>query len=171
MLELIWTRLGERFEVGLPWGEDLHLEMFHLFLSARGTRGETVDGWEYRYVPLTKAQLTAEKGPTEWRPVFLSLPQFVKINLLCKGEVIDVSDDEFINFVGSYGLSVEDFVASLLGTGLVAMNCTRIELITEECACVILPTGQFVAAENNTGRLTRWVEKRAWESERKLEDA
>jgi hypothetical protein len=35
-----------------------------------------------------------------------------------------------------------------------------LELITKQCECVIMPTGEYLAADNNSGRLSRWLSKR-----------
>ena len=40
------------------------------------------------------------------------------------------------------------------------MNGNVLELLTEGCVVSGLPDGQFVAADDNTGRLTRWIAKR-----------
>ncbi|MDI1327530.1 MAG: hypothetical protein PSV23_12125 [Brevundimonas sp.] len=87
----------------------------------------------------------------------LDAVQFVLINRLCI-EDVDIDEPEFVVFIQGEGMAVEEFVASLISTRLVALNGKTLELLTTECACAILPDGRRIAAENNTGRLKRWLD-------------
>jgi hypothetical protein len=53
-----------------------------------------------------------------------------------------------------------------LETRLVGLSGNKLQLITEECQPAILPTGEYIAAENNSGRLTRWLLKNIIKKER-----
>jgi len=159
VLELIWTRLQREYELCGLWGEDLGEEDMHRFLSGRAIRKDQTMGWEYEYRRVDRAVLE-EKVVTEgWSPAFLKMPQFDVINRLCNGEVVDSEDPSMVRFVESEGFEMREFTDSLLKTGLVALNGSSLELLTDLCRCCILPTGQYIAGEDNTGRLSRWVEK------------
>jgi len=41
---------------------------------------------------------------------------------------------------------------------------TCLVLLSDECGCVILPTGQYIAAENKSGQLERWLQQ--WMADR-----
>jgi hypothetical protein len=43
--------------------------------------------------------------------------------------------------------------------GYVALDGNFLRLTATELQCAVLPDGEFVVAENNTGRLTRHLEK------------
>jgi len=159
VLELIWTKLQREYQLSGLWGEDLQQECMHVFLSGRAIKKEGKMGWEYQYTPIDKEVLEEEVIPEDWSPVFLDQPQFLVVNRLCSGKVENIDDQELITYIESKGLNIQDFTDSLLATGLVALNGRALELTSEMCQCVILPTGQYVAAENNTGRLSRWTEK------------
>jgi hypothetical protein len=165
VLELIWTRLQRDFKVGGLWGDDLQMERMHIFLSCRAMRKDGILGWEYRYTPISKEILLKESVLKEWSPAFLDQPQFVVINKLCRGTMEEIDDPELISYVEANGWGIENFTNSLLETGLVAMDGKRLILITEMCQCAILPTGQYVAGDNNFGRLSRWIEKQSGEKE------
>lgn len=161
ILEFIWTRLQREFQIGGLWGEDLQQECMHIFLSGRVIKKDGKQGWEYQYTPINKKILKERVIREEWSPVFLELPQFLVIQHLCSGMIQRIDDPELIKYIESEGLRIQDFIDSLLQTGLVALDGNVLGLVTEMCQCVILPTGQYVAAENNSGRLSRWIEKQS----------
>ena len=58
--------------------------------------------------------------------------------------------------------ALEGHLQSLRGHGLVGKDAVREgvwTLLTEQASCVILPDGRFVVAENNSGRLLRWLNR------------
>ncbi|ODB85970.1 hypothetical protein A3195_09865 [Candidatus Thiodiazotropha endoloripes] len=160
ILELVWTRLQLKYSLGGLWGEDLLEEGFHVFLSGKIVQKEGRTSWDYQYKPIEKEILEEEYKPGQWKPVFLDQNQFVIINRLCSEGSEDVANTDFVKWLGDQNINVDSFVDSLLNTGLVAKDKNHLKLTTEECQCVILPTGEYVAAENNTGRLTRWISSR-----------
>ena len=115
----------------------------------------------HQYTPIKKEILEEEYSPGQWEPVFLSQNQFVIINRLCSEGSEDITNTDFVNWLEEQNINVDSFVDSLLKTRLVAKDNNYLKLTTEQCQCVILPTGEYVAAENNTGRLTRWISARS----------
>ena len=65
----------------------------------------------------------------------------------------------FYTSLAAEGLEVDTFVRGLIATSLVARNGTKLTLTTVNCACLLLPDGRRIAADNNTGRLERWVDR------------
>ena len=80
------------------------------------------------------------------------------MNRLCQ-EDVDAEDPAFREFLAQEGLEVDTFVRGLIGTSLVARNGTKLTLTTVNCTCLLLPDGRRIAADNNTGRLERWVDR------------
>ncbi len=167
ILEFIWTKLGSNFSLGGFWGDDLKLEQMNKFISGKSIKEDNVYGWHYRYAEISKDKLEEKVDHREWSPEFLDDPQFVIINRLCNGSEENIDDLDFIKFIESKGWNRKEFVQSLLDTSLVALDGNTLVLITEKCECVILPDGKFVAGENNSGRLTRWVDKNVIEANKK----
>ena len=160
LLEYIWTRLARDFDIGGLWGEDLAIERLHTFLLATvEERGGKPVGWNFHYRSASDAELAESGKFVEWEPTRLSIEQFATIQSLCEGSVVRFDDPKFIAFLTERGLDVDQFKQDLLETRLVAVSGNEIELITEQCQCVILPNGELVAGENNTGRLTRWMRR------------
>jgi hypothetical protein len=159
ILELIWTRLQQKYNIEVLWEEGLK-EGFHLFLSGRIVEKDGKIGWDYRYAPIEKNVLEEEYEPLPWEPVYIDQNQYVVIHKLCVGETVDITSSDFLQWLGKENVSVPDFIDSLLETGLIALKNNELMLTTEQCQCAFLPTGECVAAENNTGRLSRWIASR-----------
>lgn len=158
LLEFIWTKIEQKFKVSGFWGEDLLKENLHPFLEARIKKENQLVGWDFNIVELTKEELNNDLKQIEWEPVFLTEAQYKVICLLCKNSM-DQSDTKFLDVLRENSLSKNEFIESLIETGLVGVEGSELKLITQKCECVLLPDAKYVAAENNTGRLTRWVEK------------
>lgn len=164
ILEAIWTRLSYKFEQ-LPdeiFGEDLIMEPANRFLDCRIKEIDGHYGWEYNYFTLSDEFLKDSPGAVEWQPVELDITQHLIVAELCrKGEIDLTTDKELESYVvkeGSY-TSLTDFIDKLNETGLVFVENNKLKLLTDQCECVILPNGKFVAGENKSGRLTNWVMK------------
>ena len=163
-LELIWTRLTYRFkELSMDvFGEDLTVEPIKPFLDCRIKESDGKLGWEYFYYDYKNESLTEHSKVADWSPIELDEKQFVIINELCKKEHIDLTNDdkleEFIISEGTY-TSLASFLEKLKATGLVYVENNKLKLLTDECQCVFLPDGRVVAADNRSGRLSRWALK------------
>lgn len=159
ILEFIWTRLSRRYKIGGLWGEDLDLANLTVFLSGKVKQNENLIGWDYKHTPIKKGLLETEPATLSWEPCYLTDSQFVIINRLCDEETERIDDLGLIEFLNDKGEDIEEFVKAIQKTGLVALHGNELKLTTRECLCAILPNGKFAAAENNTGRFTRWLLK------------
>ena len=112
------------------------------------------------YLEIKEKDLKARKKAIEWKPFIATQVQFIIFQRLCNEEYINIEEQSFIDYIKKEGETSKSFVESLTNSGLVALNENRLELTTLECACVILPTGEYAVAENNSGRLSRWLENK-----------
>ena len=159
ILELVWTRLSYEISIADLWGEDLGVENFSMYLSGRIIAAESHIGWEYDYTEISDAILADRIPELDWSPVFVSNLQFVIFNRLCSEGELNIDNKETKDYVESKGLEYSEFIESLTRTGLIAIKNNKMELTTFECSCSILPDGRCAVAENNTGRLSRWLER------------
>ncbi len=141
------------------WGDDLVIENFSLLLSAKIKKEGDLVGWEYRYTSLADDELEQRSAGDEWSPSIVSSSQFVIFNNLCNEVVVSIEDESLREFIEKEGEEFDSFITSLTKTGLIALNDNKLQLTTYECQCVILPDGRFAVADNNNGRLTRWINK------------
>jgi hypothetical protein len=153
MLELIWTRLDYLFKIGNPWGDDLEGEVARPLVFGVGDER----GWRVHYVEVNEKELGNVPSTEDWQPAYLSEEQFVILNELCAGMGVNLTDASLLSYLSERDVSLESVRDGLLQTRLVAMNGDEFELATVSCQCAILPNGDYVAADNNTGRLTRWI--------------
>lgn len=164
LLEIIWTRLDRIFGVGGLWGEDLELEVPHAFLLAKGGRDDAGNpGWHYQWVNSKPSNLRELGDVEDWQPATLTIEQYAIVTMLCRGRAVRFDEAWINDFLDEHQVSDKPaFWGALLDTGLVAGSSdgSELVLITRNCQTAILPDGRYVAAENNTGRLTRWIRDR-----------
>lgn len=159
ILEFIWTRLEKLYGLSPLWGEDLEIECLNPLLEGEAIQQEGFQGWNYNAIEVSEKELNDRATSYEWQPVIITPKQHHVICVLCKKPFEDINNPGFVAFVESDGETVENFLKDLIKTGLVGRNSNKIQLITELCQCAFLPDGKIVAAENNSGRLTRWINK------------
>jgi len=157
LLELIWTKLEHEYAVTGFWGNDLKEDTFHPLLSAKAVEPNESSGWEYSYSDLTDDDLRQKLEKIPWEPIRIDIYQFTILNRLCKEEKVNTTDNSFVDWLNKEGRDPKQVIAELISTGLVALDGTELKLATEECTCAVLPNGEFVAAENNAGRFSRWL--------------
>lgn len=159
MLELLWTRISYMHAVDEVWGEDLEVERLAPLLEAMSVVNPAngMRAWMYKMIPLKSNHLTGE-AHVGWEPAVLDTYQHHLVTLLCKKDVA-IDDPDLLQFLSENDQEPQSFFKSLIETGLVAIDANRLVLTTTALQVMVLPDGRFVAADNNTGRLTRWVEK------------
>lgn len=156
LLEVIWTRLDYMFSLPSEiFGEDLEIDQMHGYLNAKYREKNGMQGWEYMYLPYTEEDLKQPRLPVDWEPVFLTSLQFTFVNIL--GDGFPIKNLE--NFLSEEDITIEKFLQSLRNTGLFNIGDSEITFITENCVSGIDSEGRFYAADNKTGRLTRWLIK------------
>lgn len=161
LLEIIWTRLSYKYELSSDiFGEDLTMEPATRFIDCRIKEANGKYGWEYNYFAASEETLASNTDAESWSPAFIDNKQFSVINELGKSGEIDLLNhnklDEFV-MEGGFYTSLEDFIEKFKATGLVYVQGNKLRLLTDACQCVFLPSGQAVAGDNKTGRLSRWV--------------
>lgn len=168
LLELIWTRLSYQYKLPASiFGDDLNEEIPHPLLECKIIQREGHTAWEYKYHDLNQEFLDSLGSEKEWEPCVLDDAQGVLINYLCSKGTVSVNHpliDELLNDEPKYK-NKDEFINSVKATYLVDVDKeNKFYLLTEECQVLFLPDGRVVAAENNTGRLTRWFRKYSQEN-------
>jgi hypothetical protein len=167
LLEFIWTRLDEMYGFGPNlWGEDLEMEVGRALLSFRAGRVDGRAGWQVKVHDAYDEALNGIPVAEQWSPEFVEEEEFVLLTRLCQGKEVRFDDPKMLSWLESRGVELNDVRNRLLETRLVASSGQDLRLITKKCQLAILPTGEYVAAENSTGRLDRWISRRI-ESPRK----
>jgi hypothetical protein len=156
LLELLWTRLACIYNLpAMIFGEDLDWETVNPLLETKWSG----DGWGYRSVKMSKTDLAKGVVTVKWEPETVSLAEFTVLNVLCRGEKVNSTDSDLIRWLTSQNTSFEKLAVSLNEKHLAYLRNGELILLTDGCSCAILPDGRYVAGENKTGRLLRWIDR------------
>jgi hypothetical protein len=159
LLELLWTRLSYYF--GAPssiFGEDLDLDAVNVLLIGKPRLQAGRQGWVIDVVNLSDDELSQGPDTAPWMPAVVSEEAFMVMNQLCHDEEVWLDDRDLQGVMKSAGRTSDDLLSELTSTRLVYVDDQRrLRLLTDGCACVIVPDVGYVVAENKSGRLERWV--------------
>ncbi|MES2277947.1 MAG: DUF6602 domain-containing protein [Bacteroidota bacterium] len=161
LLEMIWTRLTYRFGLSSDiFGEDLEIDGLNTLFLANMVNVGGIQAWNLEYVPTSKERLEEEMIIRSWKPVSLTFPEFVLISYLINvGEIYvakikDLLDRENNSF------DADVFIKPLIDSHLVVIDTIgKIKLATSECRVLHLKDKGFFAADDRSGRLSRWAAK------------
>ncbi|MFD2872006.1 DUF6602 domain-containing protein [Mucilaginibacter ximonensis] len=160
LLEIVWTRLTYRYGLSSDiFGEDLQLAGVTRYLTANTVWVAGQRGWNYHYTHLRQATLgNADNTHMDWSPVLLNFNQFHIINYLCAHTVLKLNKiRQVLGFPSDSEVNIDELIRSLLATGLVYISGQKhLRLLTDKCQTMIMPDGNYYAADNKTGRMTRW---------------
>lgn len=167
LLELLYTRLtyAQRISPDV-FGEDLTVESFHPLLEAICVAlPDSGRGWVIRSVDLGESELDGDTLAVPWQPALLNEVQVAVVSRLCLEGSIPLCDAELAEFLRSHNYTVEALISELQAQRLVTVDRGALTMLTDRCDIVVTPDGSFYAAENNSGRLTRWVMRRMEKSQ------
>lgn len=158
VLEVLWTRLASRFEfTPAIFGEDLDVEALRPLLYAKPARADGRYGWAYKYVSRSLSELQSTPKSWGWTPERLTTPEATIMGMLCDKLAIRVDSASWKAFLHDEGEALPAFIEKMKVAGIAALVDEEFKLLTDGCAVVCMPSGEWVVGENSTGRLTRWV--------------
>jgi hypothetical protein len=160
LLELLWTRLASLRIVPVDvFGDDMDLEAINPLLYAKPHRTSERGGWLYELVDLSNDELREPQPVAAWAPTPLTDAEAVLMMYLCQHGSLDTSTDEFWrDYSQAHAADLDSSLSRLRLAGIAAVDHQGIlRLLTEQCAVVCHPQLGYLAGENSTGRLTRWV--------------
>jgi len=114
-------------------------------------------GWNYHFTTYNRSVLKGQIGSRMgWSPVQLSLTN--SRSLITSAKSIFEAEQDPSRVSADPDFNVEDFIASLINAGVVYLYASReLRLLTETWCIIIMPERNYYAAEDKTGRLTRWT--------------
>ncbi len=160
LIEVIWARLCHMYGLDpIIFGEDLTIKGVNNFLSASTVNIEGQRAWSLQHYNVPKERLSKVSSDRDWEPIKLTKAQFHVIGYLCENGNLPIS--KINRYLQDYNLSVDErsFIEEFKATGLIYVKDHKaIGLATIQCQTVSTNDGVF-CADNNTGRLTRWLAK------------
>lgn len=152
LLEYIWTRMTYKYPISSDiFGEDLLGEVIHPLLKTKGTP----IGWNFTDIHLTLNQLNKAPKSLEWSPVELTDDEAILMNILCENNPLSLNTPYLRTLPTKLKNEV---IKGLKNKKLINANSKAVYLLTDECKVVTLK-GKWFAAEDNSGRFMRWIQK------------
>lgn len=161
LLELIWTRLDDRFNLDDPWGQDLTNEVGRSFMKAVPAVIDKKDTWDLQFVASSAALLNSMPVHEPWEPVEISLEHATALALILSDGPIGKDDPSLAKLASDSGTSDTNLVAQLIATGLVSEGPSGLSIHARRLMMGYLPDGRMVAADDPSGRLMRWLGMRS----------
>jgi hypothetical protein len=140
------------------FGEDLDLDAVTLLLKAEVVAPAGTPTWGVTAISVGESELDVPDQP--WEPAKLSEVAFTIVLLLCEGREARIDDASLQSYFAKQQTSAEQVVKELRQARLATVVDGRLELLTERCQTSVDPEIGYVAAEDTTGRFTRWMMKR-----------
>ncbi|WP_133162055.1 DUF6602 domain-containing protein [Deinococcus aerius] len=145
LLEVLWTKISNEFDVYMPWGEDLKIERLNMFLKAKPKRKKGETAWEIRYYNIIDESEVVEY---DWEPVEINEVESTLLLGLGSQGRIDLKDSDLIEFCKNKGYpSPIEALKRLIDGRIVALTKDKrfAGYVTEECAIVMTPSGMYAA--------------------------
>lgn len=164
LLEVLWTRLVSEFGVTSDvFGDDLEVENINplLLTQPRELAGERY-GWVYVSHEMTKEELEASHSSEQWEPLRLrDVEAPLMLRLLEQPSIDTTSDPIGASFREAEGDALPGFLDRARKAGVAALAGSEFRLLTDFCQVVFNSEVGWVAGENSTGRLSRWLLRRS----------
>lgn len=158
LLEVVWGRLCDRGIVGpTVFGDDRQVEVWNRLVDAR--LDESGLGWNYTTWEAEPVRPATIEEDRKWVPHKISKTQVTA--LMFMGQRGDLEPDSDVP--PEERDTVKRALLELREMGLVGESFERPGVwvhLADKCDVVWTPEGESYAAENNTGRLTRWLADR-----------
>lgn len=161
LLEVIWTRLTYRFNITSDiFGEDLEIDGLNTLFLANMVNVGGIQAWNIEYVSTSKERLEQEIVIKDWEPVKLSFQEhalimyLIYIGSINNREIKSIFGKDDENFVS------DSFLKHLVNSHLIVVDTIgQVSLATTECKTMHIEGKGFFAADDRSGRFSRWLEK------------
>jgi hypothetical protein len=154
LLELIWKRLSYRFPTPDWFLSDLTLGQLSPVLSGRAVQKNGQRGWEYWMHEPKLLPADQEPATPIWAPLAVSEFGFYLFTQLCAKESLPRVPEH----TGTTTQEKDEF-QKMLDARIIGYDNDKIVLLTDRAECVFAPDGSAYIGENDTGRLSAWLEK------------
>lgn len=157
MLEIIWSRISQYFDVAMPWNDTLETENLSPLLTAIGRREGDNVGWLYRTNEPTEKLLERE-AKVDWEPSILSQAAITLTNLmLFRGGQFDAAEGSSW-LEEKFGASFDEVTEELLSSGYFMDDNDLIRPIESVSYIATFDDNSGVIATDRQ-KLDLWLEK------------
>lgn len=116
ILELIWSKISEYFNIKMPWDDGLHMDSIQPLLIAEAKEVDDVAGWAYKTVEFKEKHMERDDDNL-WSPSQVGKAEISAINIMAiHGGYLALDDDMNEYLIGSYGMAIEQVAEALILT-------------------------------------------------------
>lgn len=159
LIELLWTKLGDRFGAAFPADDELQLERLAPYLNARIGRSGTRIGWEYDFNPLSREELASATAPT-WSPETAEVLKMVVQMQIGRRGSLDVREAGFRRHCAEEGVDPDVLIADMIARRMLAWSGPH-EVTTIDAGTMFagfMPTGEGFTT-TNSDLLAPWLHR------------
>lgn len=162
LLEMIWTRLSYRFEIGSQvFGDDFALDAFHPFINCKERKMDEMNyGWEYNYHGLTQKELSQPLVPIEWKPIEINKVESSILFTLINTHSIKC-DKNLLEYLANEKVTLDDFIENLRKKRIAYKEGNEIILLMDSPVISFATDGKTYIGENKSGEMSNWIKKKA----------
>lgn len=144
ILELIWSKISIYFKVGMPWGDELHMDSVLPLLIAKGGEINGKGGWVFDTIEYKERHMKRDDGD-KWAPSKLGKAEVATLKEMALNGCYLWMDDDSLNdkLVGLFGVTIKEVAASLL--------LTREFMMADELVAPIHSITSFIENSDGTG--------------------
>jgi hypothetical protein len=155
LLEVLWTRLNSflRLDDSI-YGDDLEIENLEPLVA---TSMDELNRWEYEISSRSKRSLETRAAVIDWKPVEISSEEAVFLMELKENPNLMASDPVLIARLRAQSIAPHDFFEGLRQKNIVSEQGGYFNSLTKNLVIANLPDGRTLAADDVTGRFSRWV--------------
>ncbi len=161
-LELLWTRLSYYHGYSSSvFGDDLDLEAFKRFLDGRPALDEhnVHIGWHIDVCQPADID-SMDETDIPWTPQVITEVEYAILTPLCQGKDVLSTDVHLLEYLAQSNTTVQDVADSLKQKRLAYLNGQIFRLLAEELKIAFVSDLGCVAADDYSGRFTRWLKNR-----------
>jgi hypothetical protein len=155
LLELLWSKISNYFDVRMPWGDDMDMETLRELVVAQAeTHGDSF-GWKYLSIEYTEKRLQREAS-VNWSPAILSAAAMTIVTLLgAHGGHLDLNDELARYIMKKHELPLADVVGELVDSSAFGLSEGALHVIAPVTSIGHLDDGTGIVALERD-KLDKW---------------
>lgn len=157
LLELLWSKISNHFDVRMPWGEDMELETLQELMVAQALQYGDSFGWKYLSIEYSEKRLQREAS-VQWEPAVLSAAAMTVVTLLgAQGGSLKLDDGLAAYISKKHNLPLTDVLVEMVDSSAFGRSESELHIIAPVTSVGYLDDGGGVVALDRD-KLDKWCE-------------
>ena len=160
IIELVWTKISYKFDLMMPWGDDMQSEVLAglLFGKVHYDKKKDESGWMYNSVEFKESELKKLIRTTEWEPEILNDKLKEVADWIFLFGEIDTDDGQVLDLCDNNEAEKQALIEGLVQTRIFSHDNNIMKIIGEAAYLQELEDDS-VAISNDENRLINWCKK------------